>query len=607
MKQAYPTPQPIKLTRNYRFAFSVVLGGVICLLSACSPPPPDHPVAAAPVKTPVETAAASNLRDTAYMMKRMGNPASMAVLHASETVEFASSHNTGELIDADVFQGAFEDGDRQWSVLFNGEGPGCITRIWLSGNVSGSIRIYFDDEPEPRIDAPIRDFFAEKVDPFTTLFVYNSQNSGGGNVCYMPMPYEKSCRIAIESGGNGVQYQVQAVRWGDGVQTKTFSPVFDNKTQQAKAQLFKYISSTADQHFQDLNKRAGSLTLAPDSRTLIASLQGPAAIQYLQFTTTDYTMDAFMKLRLTIYWDSLVEPAVDCTLAEFFNVVDASQGWSIPAYGYLPHKKMLVTQIYMPFQEEAQIFIESTHAAPVKLNFEYRLNLEEVDQDAMYFYAQTLKREGLVGNIYPVFEYEGRGRYMGCSVKTISAEYGDEKHYYFEGDDYIYIDGEQEATIQGSGLDNYINGYNRIKGALQFWGPTHGCRMKDDFQGGRSYCFRYHYLDSVPFQTSLMRIQEMGCPVQASGSDLPVNSKIHFEWVHYWYGKPKSAIALRDEQLFHFIVNQNEDDQPSVDSPLVIGDLLYIKMQPGDWWIHYAPVWDMNQVIHLKKSIDPEK
>ncbi len=604
MKPASLIQQTTSHNRFWSIAFTVLVSMVAWCHWACSPPPPDNPVAKASALTPESQAVSTTIRDTAYMMNRLANPASMAVLHSSETVQFTSSHSRGEMFDVDVFQGTFEDDGRQWKVLFDGEGPGCINRIWLSGNVSGAIRIYFDDEEDARVDTTIDLLFNEKVAPFTNLFVYTSRTSGGGYVCYMPMPYEQRCRIAIDSAATGIQYQVQAIQWGDGVQTKTFSQEFDKRTQTAKKTLFNYIASTADQHFEDLNKRAGSVTIGPNGRQLIASLRGPGAIQYLQFTTQAYTVEVFQNLKLTMYWDSMVDPAVECTFAEFFNVVDANRGWSNPAYGYLPHKQILVTQFYMPYHEEAQIFIESTNPAPVPLNFEYRLALDEIDPNAMYFFAKPTKRLGNIAHTYPVFEFEGQGRYMGASVKMISTEYGDEKHYYYEGDDYVFIDGEPEATIQGTGLDQYINSYNRISSNSQFWVPTHGCRTKDDFEGGRSFNFRYQFLDSIPFQTSLLKLQEMGCPVQASASALPSDSKIQFEWMHYWYGKPTTLQAPRSEQVFHYTISQNETDAPDKDSPLVIGDLLYAKMQPGEWWIHYAPIWDRKQVSRMQRVIE---
>ncbi|MBZ0258638.1 DUF2961 domain-containing protein, partial [bacterium] len=245
MKLAYPTRPVTMRLFDFRLVSFFLTACALCVLWSCSPPPPENnaPSVSANV-TPVDVVDEPDVRDTAFMMERMSSPASMAVLYPSETVVYTSSHNTGELFDADVFQGTMEADGKQWNIIFDEDGPGCINRIWLSGNIQGNLRIYFDGEVEPRIDAPIREFFSESYGEFTSLLVYGVKNSGGGNVCYMPMPYEKHCRIAIESDAKGVQYQVQAIHWDDDIPTRSFTPKFDEKTTKAKADMFRYLSST---------------------------------------------------------------------------------------------------------------------------------------------------------------------------------------------------------------------------------------------------------------------------------------------------------------------------------------------------------------------------
>src|SRR5690554_4111221 len=47
-------------------------------------------------------------------------------------------------------------------VLADIAGPGCIRRFWITGGNIGRdviLRIYFDDEPVPYVEAPLNDFF----------------------------------------------------------------------------------------------------------------------------------------------------------------------------------------------------------------------------------------------------------------------------------------------------------------------------------------------------------------------------------------------------------------------------------------------------------------
>ena len=112
------------------------------------------------------------------------------------------------------------------------EGPGCINHIWvvldrpkLSGalptrplkvmpNRKVIIRIYFDDAQTPNVEAPLGDFFGlmhgADYYPINTEFL-SSQPWNGYN-CYFKMPFAKSARIELETGGESVLF-VSQVDW----------------------------------------------------------------------------------------------------------------------------------------------------------------------------------------------------------------------------------------------------------------------------------------------------------------------------------------------------------------------------------------------------------
>jgi hypothetical protein len=61
------------------------------------------------------------------------------------------------------------------------------------------IRIYFDDEVNPSVEAPIGDFFGigfGKCGHFTSLL---AGHSSGGYYCYFPMPFYNKAEIEIEN------------------------------------------------------------------------------------------------------------------------------------------------------------------------------------------------------------------------------------------------------------------------------------------------------------------------------------------------------------------------------------------------------------------------
>jgi len=82
-------------------------------------------------------------------------------------------------------------------------GPGCIQHIWMTptGNWRYTIiRIYWDDETTPSVEAPVGDFFCMawgKYSPLQSLAV--TVNPGSAFNCYWSMPFRKKCKITMEN------------------------------------------------------------------------------------------------------------------------------------------------------------------------------------------------------------------------------------------------------------------------------------------------------------------------------------------------------------------------------------------------------------------------
>ncbi len=93
------------------------------------------------------------------------------------------------------------------------DGPGCIWRIWTARASEGHIKMFLDGQEAPAVDLPFEDFFNGKQEPFTrTSMTYGEGNdySAKGYNCYIPIPYNKSCKIVAEPGW----YQVMLVAGG---------------------------------------------------------------------------------------------------------------------------------------------------------------------------------------------------------------------------------------------------------------------------------------------------------------------------------------------------------------------------------------------------------
>lgn len=88
------------------------------------------------------------------------------------------------------------------------EGPGCIRHIWVAlsrndnDNRNVVIRIFFDGEKVPHVEAPLGDFFGvmhgKAWYPVNTALL--SVQAKSGYNCYFPMPFAKSARVEFEAG-----------------------------------------------------------------------------------------------------------------------------------------------------------------------------------------------------------------------------------------------------------------------------------------------------------------------------------------------------------------------------------------------------------------------
>ncbi len=80
---------------------------------------------------------------------------------------------------------------------------GSVQHIWMTPTGNWRyliIRIYWDNEPTPSVEAPVGDFFCMgwgQYAPLSSLAV--TVNPGSAFNCYWPMPFRKGCRITMEN------------------------------------------------------------------------------------------------------------------------------------------------------------------------------------------------------------------------------------------------------------------------------------------------------------------------------------------------------------------------------------------------------------------------
>ncbi|RJP20080.1 MAG: DUF2961 domain-containing protein [Candidatus Omnitrophota bacterium] len=607
MKPIFPIRPFIAAAEMHVLPCGFLLCIPLLLLISCGPPPPQNvgkTKKSATVAPSANTPAAEQL-DTVHFLNRLSNLSHLARYRPQERTILRSSHDPNEgPDDADHFKGEYILSGKKWNVLLDEEGSGCVTRLWMSGRAQGRLQFFFDHEEQPRIDTTIQQFFGGDYIRSATYLIYASNSSGRGMVSYFPLPFQKRCTILTDTATTNFKYQINVLKLDPASPVISYPSKWDEAIETAFNKVNAYIGNLAFVRYESVPKtQIGPLKIAPKGRKLVANLEGPAAIDYFQLSLKPITAETVKNLKLQVYWNDLTEPAVDCSVSSFFCYNNLNlEMWNSLPLGFWGEKNLFYCQFYMPFERNAQIFLVNDSETETEVTFEYHQVFHTWNDRSLYFYTRTHQRDFIMGFTYPFLEMEGRGNFVGFHLLSAS-EMIDPQFFYLDGDEYFYVDGESHPSWAGTGEDNYFNGEDYFYEVSHFYVPTHGCLMRTAEAGGLTHCFRFHLLDSIPFHTSLLLLKEIGCPVRYLSLHTEKVVQTQQDWTCYWYAKPAQEPVSRQESVYYFAIDQNEHGRPSTDSPVMRDLSIRVKLPPGDWWFHIAPIWNPDQVENIQKIV----
>jgi hypothetical protein len=204
---------------------------------------------------------------------------------------------------------------------------------------------------------------------------------------------------------------------------------------------------------------------------------------------------------LRIYWDGRERPAVEAPVGDFFANCFGKRSEVISLPVIVEDADSYNCFWPMPFRKSARIEIVNQGEKPINLlyyNIDW-IKKEELPKDTPYFYAQYRQEYPVrKGEDYLLLETKGKGHYVGTvlAVRTRSPA------WFGEGDEKIYIDGEEEPSIWGTGTEDYF---------LSAWGlkktstPYFGVPFFDQWGivGGHTSAYRWHINDPIVFQRGI--------------------------------------------------------------------------------------------------------
>lgn len=284
------------------------------------------------------------------------------------------------------------------------------------------------------------------------------------------------------------------------------------------------------------------LTIEPGKTAVLAEIKGPAAIHHIWVTISAEPFYG-RKIILRMYWDEEKFPSVDAPIGDFFGVGHGlNRNFSSLPINCSSNGRARNCYWYMPFQKSARITVTNEGKRPVGAFYyyiDYR-ELHELPSETPYFHAQYLQEMPCQpGKNYLILDSAGRGHYVGCNLSILQRAMG----WWGEGDDMIYVDGEQKPSLHGTGSEDY---FSDAWGMREDENPFYGCPLQEpDFQvGSKATVYRFHIPDPIPFKKSIRVTIEHG---HAN------NRSDFFSSVAYWYQsephKPFPPLPRAEDRL----------------------------------------------------------
>ena len=343
-------------------------------------------------------------------------------------------------------------------VLADLKGPGVIYRIWTPTPTDDVMEFYFDGEDTPRIRVKFRDLFLGKHPAFQRPLV---GYGAGGFYSYVPLPYEKSCKVFIRA--ERIQfYQINyaTYRRDAGITTFTAEPTVEQRGRIEKA---RKLFGSVGQDISDYAVPAGGkvervtskVTLKAGQTATVFDVDRPGRIVGIRMSPAEAVAGKKRDVILRAYWDGDTKPAIASPAGDFFGYA-----WGEPAmksllagtadgaaYCYFP----------MPFDQSARIELCADPALDRTVSLQAEVLFVPVGRqsDEGKFYALWRRENPTTkGKPFTFIETDGRGHIVGAVQQSQGLESGNT--YFFEGDDQTTIDGE--LAIHGTGSEDFYNG-----------------------------------------------------------------------------------------------------------------------------------------------------
>jgi hypothetical protein len=450
----------------------------------------------------------------------------------------------------------------EWIVVFEQEGPGVIWRVWSALPSMGHVQVFIDDDPQPVLDMPFRDFFERFNDDIPPLnFPALVPTLSRGRNRFIPIPYNRSCKVRFAPGW-GAYYHFTYTTFPLGTQLPHWSGTFDRQACLALAAADRHLAHRGwafPRSQGDILERV-SVRVPPGATVPVHTLAGNRAITGMRVSIDlpEPPLDerVLRELALQIRWDDDMEPSVWAPLGDFFGTAPGAHYYRALPLGVTDGG--FYSHWFMPFAERAAVAITNDGAEVRTVTFAIcHRPLARSAHDLLRFHAKWHRDAFLERSIqqgraidWPVLLVEGQGRFCGMHLHvwnhwTPPAPPADDWWYgrwnrksidwwWGEGDEKFFVDGERFPSTFGTGSEDYVGYAWAAEPPFPTFDSAYACQPFVALDGnGHTSVSRFQICDDVPFQTAFEAYIE-----KYKSNRWGDGNQCEYAVVAYWYQRP---------------------------------------------------------------------
>jgi hypothetical protein len=337
----------------------------------------------------------------------------------------------------------------EW-VLMEHNSPGTIVRTWMpflnpnTPDTDINIKIYLDGNSEPALEGNMLELFnGDGLIPYP--FAHKSLRSA---VSFFPIPYAKSCKITTT--GRPFFFQFTYREYPEGTAIKTFAKEDFNNAKSLIEQVGKnLLNPTKYEGGESMDLLAKIPAL---SEKTIDLPKGQTAIRNISLKLGSYENDEVMRSTIIkISFDG--KETVWCPIGDFFGSgvgLNPYKNW----HSTVAEDGTLTARWVMPYKESSSISIKNLSDEPLNIQLNTVVDSYSWNEKSMYFNAAWRGQFPVATRPYSDWNYitlKGRGVYVGDALTVMNPV----KRWWGEGDEKIYVDGEDFPSIFGTGTEDY--------------------------------------------------------------------------------------------------------------------------------------------------------